>query len=269
MATVKEGFPDLGEGWVADYPDARDFSVRDSIDHADWLQANPLSQFEFADRFPPASPCQASLSVSASVCGELLDYYCREFESEQEAASKWFLHHLAPAYSACNVAGRSIRSIFKAVVRAGVPPERFEKSCSPHDPAFIDNPVLFTYRNIAKGIVYLRVDCSDVNMTLRTVKSLLAAGQPMVFGFSVPKSISADPRVDRYKTDAVQSLSAGIFVGYDDDFRVQQKGALKFRSCWGSDWGDQGYGWLSYNLVKEGQIRDIWTIWKPEWSETA
>lgn len=45
------------------------------------------------------------------------------------------------------------------------------------------------------------------------------------------------------------------FVGYDDDRPTNDgAGAFKFVNSWGTGWGNRGYGWMSYEAVKDGQL---------------
>lgn len=45
-----------------------------------------------------------------------------------------------------------------------------------------------------------------------------------------------------------------LIVGYDDD-----KQAFKFMNSWGSNWGNDGYGWISYNIISS-VIREAYII---------
>ena len=44
-----------------------------------------------------------------------------------------------------------------------------------------------------------------------------------------------------------------LVIGYDDD-----KGAFRFMNSWGTNWGDQGFAWVSYSqfsrMVREGFV---------------
>ena len=41
-------------------------------------------------------------------------------------------------------------------------------------------------------------------------------------------------------------------VGYDDDRHL-----FKFKNSWGTGWGDNGYGYLSYRYIDEL----LWSAW--------
>lgn len=84
------------------------------------------------------------------------------------------------------------------------------------------------------------------------VKSQLAAGFPVVIGMMVDDGFMKLSR-EIYSERSGRALGghALVVVGYDDNFQ-----AYKVINSWGTDWGDNGYGRISYsvfsNVVKEG-----------------
>ena len=60
------------------------------------------------------------------------------------------------------------------------------------------------------------------------------------------RNISFNETKNMYTTYSFQEDSCGhavLIVGYDDE-----KDAFKIVNSWGSDWGDEGYGWVSYDF---------------------
>ncbi|QDV25284.1 Papain family cysteine protease [Aureliella helgolandensis] len=104
------------------------------------------------------------------------------------------------------------------------------------------------------------------SQTLRNVKSFLAAGFPVAFGFSVPKSLSTESRILYRPTfDSIRGGQAVLAVGYDDEKDTSPKGAILIRNSWGETWGDAGYGWLPYAYIERQFATDCWTLLKKDW----
>jgi hypothetical protein len=86
---------------------------------------------------------------------------------------------------------------------------------------------------------------------LRQVKAQLAAGYPIVIGANVSEEFMMDgyTKKEKYvwkKKGRSIGGHAMVVVGYSDS-----KKAFKLMNSWGKEWGDQGYGWVSYSLFPE------------------
>jgi C1A family cysteine protease len=168
--------------------------------------------------------------------------------------------------------GATLRATLKAMIRFGVPPEGHW----PYEITKLDeqpDPFLFSFAEELRPICYLRLDSRGAggDETLETVKALLAAGFPSVFGFPVYSSISQAPDID-FPTvfDFLRGGQAVIAVGYDSARVIRSsRGALLIRNSWGTAWGDGGYGWLPEDYVKEQLAVDFWTLVKPKWVESG
>lgn len=93
------------------------------------------------------------------------------------------------------------------------------------------------------------------------IKQLLASGNPVVIGLNMYKA-KADPssqtallqllgkdeiyRGSLGETQGVMSMGHELaIVGYDDG-----RQAFRIQNSWGTDWGDNGFGWVAYDALK-------------------
>jgi hypothetical protein len=104
------------------------------------------------------------------------------------------------------------------------------------------------------------------SQTLRTVKTFLAAGFPVAFGFPLPRSLTFESKIPYRPTfDSYRGGQAALAVGYDDQKDTSPKGAILIRNSWGETWGDAGYGWLPYAYVEQQLAKDFWTLLRKDW----
>lgn len=99
-----------------------------------------------------------------------------------------------------------------------------------------------------------------VPQKLDTMKACLAGGDPFIFGFSVYSSISKAEKGGVVPfpsgSDQMQGGHDVLVCGYDD-----AKGQFKFKNSWGKNWGDKGYGYISYQYATHPQLAsDFWTV---------
>ncbi|NLP14915.1 MAG: C1 family peptidase [Clostridium sp.] len=85
------------------------------------------------------------------------------------------------------------------------------------------------------------------------IKARLVETNPVVIGVPVyPDFDNISPGNDTY--DDLSGYSRGghalCLVGYDDN-----KQAFKFINSWGTDWGLDGFGWISYDLIEELRVQ--------------
>ena len=97
---------------------------------------------------------------------------------------------------------------------------------------------------------------------IHCLKACIAEDCPFVFGFDVYENFE-DERIMR-RNCWVMPRPAGkrkgghavMAVGYDDD-----KGCIKVLNSWGSNWGDNGYFYMPYNIIIDKDFcHDYWKI---------
>ena len=91
--------------------------------------------------------------------------------------------------------------------------------------------------------------------TLEDVKTAIASGKPVAFGFMVYRNFM------RIGPNGVMPMPTGnpigghavLAVGYDD-----AKQQLIVRNSWGAGWGDKGYFYMPYEFAKNGEQAMEW-----------
>jgi C1A family cysteine protease len=269
-------FKPKGLGWRPSAPDFRDYSP--SSAPADRLlgrlretgaaNSPPAVSVDLREYFVAVYD-QLDLNASAAhACAGLVEYFEQRANGRVLGPSRLFLYQnslrLAGLQGDC---GADLRTSFKAMIRCGVPPEHYW----PYEVerlAVQPDPFLYSFAEPYASIHYVRIDGrqSSGTLTLQTVRSLLAAGFPVAFGFPVPSSLSDDGNIPFRPTfDSILGGQAVLAVGYDDRWLRGSRGALLVRNSWGTEWGQDGYGWLPYAYVEEKLAVDFWTLLHPGW----
>jgi hypothetical protein len=104
---------------------------------------------------------------------------------------------------------------------------------------------------------YSNVFLGAGNANLNTLKSLVAGGEPIAIAIPVHTSYYSvtytNPVVPRPKPgETFYGGHAMLIVGYDDSI-----GGFLAVNSWGTGWGRNGYGYLSYDFVRY----DAWEAW--------
>ena len=93
-----------------------------------------------------------------------------------------------------------------------------------------------------------------VNTNLDEWKSALAEGHPIIFGITVFSGIN-NPRNGKVPNPKSNERADGghamLCVGYSDPDRV-----FIIRNSWGVQWGDKGYGYISYDYMMNKKYND-------------
>lgn len=271
-------------GWTRDLPDFRDYTpdtpkVRAVTRESKLLTRSKKASPESVDLREWCSPIEdqgALGSCTANAGVGLIEYFQRRAFNQYLDASRLFLYKVTrDLMGSTGDSGAYLRDTMKAMVLAGVPPERYW----PYDIASFDiEPSAFCYSFASnyKSIVYYRLDPagSPTSDVLSNVRQNLAAGLPSMFGFTV---YSTFPPIGEgtgdipfpQQGDTVLGGHAVDAVGFDDGKRIGgYQGALLIRNSWGTAWGDGGYGWLPYAYVEAGIAVDFWSLVKAEFVDT-
>jgi C1A family cysteine protease len=286
-------------GWLPDFPDFRDYTAQ-STEMAELLEPTGLLRSrqregrkkggllpESCDLRPWCTPIENQLRLGACTAHAgvgVLEYYDRKCFGKHIDASRLFLYKVTRnLMHQKGDTGAYLRLTMGAMVLFGVPPEEFWPYSDDAE-VFDREPPAFCYAFAQnyKTIKYYRHDPPNTSTpdVLTQVKTYLAAGHPVMFGFTVYDSISQAATTGLIPfpsaKEKIEGGHAVMAAGYDDQKRVansygsiETKGALLIRNSWGPTWGERGYGWLPYDYVLKKLAQDFWSVLKKDWVDTG
>ena len=242
-------------GWIASRPDARD--------HKFFGTSATPDVIDLRAQCPPIyDQGNAGSCTSNAFCGAV------EFERKKQGLPDIRLSRLEhyalerrKEGTLNSDAGATLRTGMQIALADGIAPE----SEYPYDltKLFDLPPNRVIHDGLSnKTIQYLSVKQEENGDPIHVMNSL-AAGFPVIFGFTVYDSFMSDavtqtgdvPMPD-LSTEGAQGGHAVVAVGYD-------KSINKFivRNSWGESWGKDGYCFMPIPLVCDPQYADdLWTI---------
>jgi C1A family cysteine protease len=186
------------------------------------------------------------------------------------APSRLFVYYNERAVegSIASDSGAAIRDGIKSVNTLGVPPETdwpyIESQFAVKPP-----PKAYQAALLSRSLVY-----QSVGTAVGQCKSTLAAGSPVVIGFTVYDSFESDATAET----GIMTMPAGdesvlgghavLMVGYSDvAWKDTHTGhtlppGFIVRNSWGGAWGLGGYFIMPYGYVTPDLMDDFWTVEK-------
>lgn len=238
-------------GWKPDLPDQRDvlYKAPPKV-----LKALPTS-IDLRANMPPVFDQGDLGSCTANATAAQVWFLDKTKPAEP---SRLFIYYNSRALEGTirSDSGASIRDSIKSVVRWGF---CTDVSWPYHIPYFTRKP---SQRSYAEGRLELITQYARVPQEAKTIKSVLAQGLPVNFGFTVYESFEGAET----STTGVMPLPASnertlgghavLIVGYDD-----AKEWYIVRNSWSDQWGDKGYFYMPYAFAHNpGFADDFWVV---------
>jgi hypothetical protein len=98
---------------------------------------------------------------------------------------------------------------------------------------------------------------------LRGIKEALASGHPVACGLRWPKTLKGDVLREVPPPRGVFDGHSIVLVGYADDPKQNGGGMFVFRNSSGPEWGEKGYGRISYAYVHAYANDALWLQYVP------
>ncbi len=247
-------------GWIPDHPDQRDHVCKVSRLASESL---PKSVDPRAGQPPIQNQGELGSCTGHGMAGSL---ECGNLRNGERLV---LLSRLMAYYNARRLegttdydAGATIRGVVKAAAKWGCCTE----SLWPYDvERFKDRPPRACYSD-AKSSLALKYE--RVPQNLNSIKTVLAAGFDVVFGFTVYGSFEGDEvaKTGILPMPATDESALGGHcvraIGYTDEV-LPDVPANHFivANSWGTKWGLKGYFAMPYGyLTSEDLASDLWTI---------
>ncbi|ASC69160.1 uncharacterized protein XM38_000860 [Halomicronema hongdechloris C2206] len=198
-------------------------------------------EFPDFDEEPPQF-CYAFAQNYQAVKYFRLDYFG---DTAQPSGSGEYGEAPAPEASPQSVAGRVVLTQIKAVLAAGFPAVFGFPYDAANDHPYPAADGSQAPINSSNGMIKLPEDLDTFKRTLREMRQ----------GSQDAMTVSSQTAIRGH---------AVMAVGYDD-----AREAFLIQNSWGTEWGNQGYGWLAYDYVLHGLATDWWSLLNAEWVEAG
>ena len=245
-------------GWRPDLPDYRDLIYPHATKP---VSAALPTHVDLRSGMPPVYDQGQLGSCTANAIAGAVEYDLKRQKATDFIPSRLFIYYNERIIENDTQLdnGAQIRDGIKTVNKLGVVPETMWPYSDKNPGTFQRKPTVACYTEALKHQVttYMAVTQSEA-----AIKTCLAEGFPVVFGFSV---------FDAFESDAVaktgilnlpapgeQNLGghAVLCVGYDDASK-----RFLVRNSWGAAWGQSGYFSMPYAYLTNSRLAsDLWTV---------
>ena len=243
-------------GWVPDLPDVRDLSFA----AAPAIVAALPAKVDLRSQCPPVYDQGQLGSCTANAIAGAMQFDVLKSGRFDPVPSRLLIYFNERVIegTVSSDSGAQIRDGIKSVAKQGAPPETDWPYVISK---FANHPSSLAYK---AGLQTVALQYLSVPQVLLQLKGCLAAGYPVIFGFSVYESFESQAMANT----GIGSLPAHgekcigghavLCVGYDD-----ATSTFFIRNSWGSIWGMQGYFTFPYEyLTNENLSSDFWSLRK-------
>lgn len=212
---------------------------------------------------------QGTDPLCTAVCvASLAEYVDRRTHGTEREASVLFNYRTSRMLAgAPDRRGSFLVHALEAWSRFGLPDERSWRQSDRN--MNVDPPAeLFAEARDWRENRFVRVDVDDLppQRYLDRLRATLAAELPVSLDFPLHLDLARSFGTGMLTVPGPDTKTIGrhvvLLCGYDDDRANPDggPGAFLLQNCWGTGWGEDGFGWLPYDFVHLGLARCSWTV---------
>lgn len=268
--------------WTPPMKDARDKKLSLVVSRAEELPANvDLSGIYLKDLgalfdYPDVYDQQEEGSCTGNTGGGVIDIHLKKSRYPwRHTPSRQFIYYntrVIEGSPADEDTGATIRGTFKSIATYGACPEDGNPKWSwPYESLknFAIKPPEECYKD---ALLHVALTYEQVPQTEDAIKSVLAAGIPIAFGFMVHESFMTKkvaesgvmPKPAKF-FDNILGGHAIVAVGYLTDYEAGDQGIKNWiicRNSWGKEWGKDGHFLMPMKemFLKKSQCSDFWCV---------
>lgn len=205
-----------------------------------------------------------------------LEYIHKKFGGQEgddifsERFTYYVTRNMIAADNPTSDGGAYLRDVLKSLVRYG--------SCKEDNFPYVDTgnssdynepppPICYTEANKFQALKYAKFpDVPSIlertNM-LTLIKKHLSHEIPIICGINCTDATIVESKdgilPTPILTDPIIGGHAILIIGYNDTSRL-----FKFKNSWGTSWGDNGYGYISYDYYIYNNMYDLWSLYTVE-----
>lgn len=240
-------------GYIPDLADHRDLQLT----VAEPAKGLPASM-DLRPGMPPVYDQEACGSCTGNAIAGAIQYEQIRQGLKDFTPSRLFIYYCERKIEGTikSDSGAQIRDGIKVIATIGAPPET---DWAYDIKKFTKKPPVKAFQDAALDTA---VKYQRVVQTIPAIKSCIASGLPIVFGFTVYESFESD---EVAKTGILNMPTPGekvvgghavVACGYDD-----ARQAVLVRNSWAADWGMEGYFWMPYAYISSNNLADdLWNI---------
>ena len=250
-------------GWRPDKPDFRDKICRIPV---------PTTLPTFVDLRQHCPPIYDQGDLSSCTANAISGNM--EFDQIKEALKYEFTPSRLWIYYQERVIEGTVSSDDGAEIRDGIKAVNKYGACPESDWPYITSkfatkPSAVAYKD---ALLHKSLKYASVNVDVPSVQAVMAAGFPVVFGFTVYSSFMTDEVASSgvmpmpISSDSVEGGHAVLMAGYstvswtDKGTGRSLPPGLIVRNSWGADWGIGGYFIMPFDYVTSDLSDDYWQI---------